>query len=78
MSRTLTYFGHVMRNDDRSEKALRLVMSDGRRMRSRPRTRRIDGINASAGLSMQKQTDLTRERIEDENHGGRQRTSFSL
>ena len=62
--RKLTYFGHVMRSDDSLEKALILAMSDGKRKRSRPRTRWMDIIKEVTGLNMQQLAVLTRDRNE--------------
>ena len=47
----LQYFGHLMQRTDSLEKTLMLGKIEGRR-RGRQRTRRLDGITDSIGMSL--------------------------
>ena len=48
----LQYFGHLMRRVDSLEKTLMLGGTGGRRRRGQQRTRWLDGITNSMGMSM--------------------------
>ena len=50
----LQYFGHLMRRADFLEKSLMLGKTDGRRRREQQRTRWLDGITNSMGVSLRK------------------------
>ena len=48
----LQYFGHLMQRTDSLEKTLMLGKIEGRRRRGRQRTRWLDGITDSIGMSL--------------------------
>ena len=48
------YFGHLMRRTDSLEKILMLGKIEGRRRRGQQRTRWLDGITDSMGMSLSK------------------------
>ena len=50
----LQYFGHLMGRADSLEKALMLGKVEGRRRRGQQRTRWLDGITDSMGMSLSK------------------------
>ena len=54
----LQYFGHLMRRNDSFEKTLMLGKIKGGRRRGRQKTRWLDGINDSMGLSLSKLREL--------------------
>jgi hypothetical protein len=57
----LSYFGHVMRSDG-LEKSIMTGMGEGARGRGRPRTRWLDEVQKSTGLSLQELKEATRDR----------------
>ena len=57
----LQYFGHLMRRADSMEKILMLGKTEGRRRRGRQRIRRLDGINDSMDMSLNKLKKIVRE-----------------
>ena len=57
----LQYFGHLMRRADSMEKILMLGKTEGRRRRGRQRMRRLDGINDSMDMSLNKLKKIVRE-----------------
>src|SRR5437868_14204951 len=58
----LTYFGHVMRTEKSLEKSIMIGKVEGKRRRGRPRTRWIDGIKGTTGLSLQILKEMVTER----------------
>ena len=58
----LQYFGHLMRTADSLEKTLMLGKIEGRRRRGRQRTRWLDGITDSVGMSLSKLQGMVKNR----------------
>ena len=50
----LQYFGHLMQKTDSLEETQKLAKIEGGRKRGRQRTRRLDGITDSMGMSLSK------------------------
>ena len=58
----LQYFGYQMRRANSLEKTLMLGKIEGRRGRGRQRTRRLDGITDSIGMSLSRLWKLVMDR----------------
>ena len=57
----LQYFGHLMQRANSSEKTLMMRKTEGRR-RGQQRTRRLDGITDSMGMSLSKLQEMVKDR----------------
>ena len=57
----LQYFGHIVRGGG-LESRIMLGMGEGKRKRGRPKTRWLDGITSSTGISLQELKDAARDR----------------
>ena len=58
----LQYFGHLMRRVDSLEKTLILGGIGGRRIKGRPRMRRLDGITDSMGVNLSELREMVMNR----------------
>ena len=56
------YFGHLTRRADSLEKTLMLGKIEGRRGRGQQRTRWLDGITDSVGMSLSKLREMVKDR----------------
>ena len=58
----LKYFGHLMQRADSLEKTLILGKIEGRRRRGQQRTKWLDGITNSTGISLSKLQEMVKHR----------------
>ena len=58
----LQYFGHLIRRADSLEKPLMLGKIKGRRRRGQQRTRWLDGITDSMGMSLSQLQEMVKDR----------------
>ena len=58
----LQYFGHLIRRADSLEKPLMLGKIEGRRRRGQQRTRWLDGITDSMGMSLSQLQEMVKDR----------------
>ena len=58
----LQYFGHLMQRTDSVKNTLMLGKIEGRRIRGQQRTRQLDGITDSTGMSLSKLWEMVKDR----------------